>query len=181
MKYEREFLGLGAHQVREALPGKTVGNLRSGIARKISDTVFSQRDKCAQREPKTSLMFLECSPGVGGGRTRVQGLRPFPWVRGTYLEHKLLPQLVLAVWSDWAENHTVVVGAQGGDGHNPHHLRDIWHVGLRVLCTVTSHSLPSAAAHPSHVPRKFCRARRCRGCLESKMSRGRGFSKPNSD
>lgn len=144
-----------------------------------SVTLYSQERETSVHRRSRNQLDVSRTRTWGGRRegTRVRGLRPFPSGRGagTYLEHKLLPQLVLAVWSDRVENHTVVVGAQGGDGHNPHHLLiDIWHVGLRVL---HGHQplLPSAAGHPSHVS-EVLPSSKVQGCLESKMSRGRGVS-----
>lgn len=81
-----------------------------------------------------------------GGRALCGGLGG-----GTYLDHKLLPQLVLAILSDGVEDHTVVVGAQRGDGHDPQHLLvDVGHVGLGVL---HRHQplLPGAAGHAAQV------------------------------
>lgn len=63
------------------------------------------------------------------------GLDPYKsWRRATYLDNTLLSQLVLAIWSHWVKDDTVMSRSQSGDGYDPQHLlMDIWHMGFCVL------------------------------------------------
>lgn len=186
-KYERESRPATEGRAREEeFPQKRpqASDLRSGAARETDGSVSQRQHPVCKGtgEAVPKLAFLEHIPGVAGekgeGPRAIQVRSPSRGGGGTYLDHKLLSQLVLAIQSHWVENNAVVTGAQGGDGHDSHHLLiDIWHMGFRVL---HRHQplLPSTAHHSPQVS-EVLQSPEVQGCLQSKTLAC--LSKPTSN